>query len=77
MNITGAGYNTQGWYNPHTGEFHSMKKQSGSCHLDDAGELQKMTWGKARRMGADLCGHEYPGKSLVNDTKSSRISVLA
>jgi len=77
MNLAGITYNTPGWYNPRSGEFHSQRDHKGSCHLDDAVGLEKMTWGQARAVGADLCGHEFPGKSQVNDTKSPHISEIA
>ncbi len=77
MNTTGVSYNTPGYYNPRSGEFHSMRNHNGSCHLDNAVRLERMTWGQAQTLDADLCGHEFPDKSQVNDTRNARINEFA
>jgi hypothetical protein len=61
----------QGYFNTKSKEFHTETRHDDSCHLDDAVHLERMTWGEARMLDADLCGREYPGLSRRNHTHHS------
>lgn len=63
--------NAMGYFNLATREWHQEKGHKKECNLDEATNTIKLSWGKAKDHGADLCGHEFPDLSQRNDSKKT------
>jgi hypothetical protein len=61
---------TEGHFNYNTKEFHK-ETPTDNCNFNQINDEVILSWKEAKDQGADPCGHCFPGKSKVNNGKTT------